>query len=103
MNATKTLANFEPGARVRMLSGPHNGRTGKRDQYLGTHSKMVLVKFDGDPSFSMVANDDACQSAAEPVPVPASSAPPLPVSSAPDSPSPAKRGRKPKAQPGAQA
>lgn len=47
------------GDRVTMLSGPYKGRAGRRDYHNGTFgSTMILVRFDGDTSFSLVSQED---------------------------------------------
>lgn len=57
------LSKFQPGDRITMTSGPHKGKTGKRDRPNLGSSTMILVKFDGEPSFSMVQDSDQCEMA----------------------------------------
>lgn len=56
----KTLKDFNPGDRITMTSGPHNGKTGRRDHYNTGEKIMVLVKFDGSPSYTMVQATNQC-------------------------------------------
>jgi hypothetical protein len=54
-----TLKDFKEGDRVRMISGHHKGKTGKR--YWIHYHTNALVKFDGESTRTLVALSDECE------------------------------------------